>query len=97
MRSHCEQCGNTFEREPGFYLGSIYFNYGLTALVVAIAYPLMLLNRWGTDMQQKGLTLGFALLFPLWFHRYARSLWLGFDQFHDPRPGEMSSGDGPAT
>jgi len=24
--------------------------------------------------------------FPIWFHRYARALWMGFDQFLDPRP-----------
>jgi hypothetical protein len=36
-------------------------------------------------------TLAFALLFPLWFFRYARSLWLGFDQFIDPRPGERDA------
>jgi hypothetical protein len=34
------------------------------------------------------ITLAFALLFPIWFFRYARSLWLGFDQFMDPRAGE---------
>ena len=29
--------------------------------------------------------LVFVLIFPLWFFRYARSLWLGFDQYMDPR------------
>ncbi|MEY4176819.1 MAG: hypothetical protein RLY70_393, partial [Planctomycetota bacterium] len=27
----------------------------------------------------------FTVLFPMWFFRYARALWLGFDQMMDPR------------
>ena len=34
-------------------------------------------------------TFAFVVLFPTWFFRYARSLWLGFDQFIDPRAGEQ--------
>ena len=44
MRSSCEHCALRFEREPGFYLGAIYFNYGLTALVVAFGYPVLWLS-----------------------------------------------------
>ena len=40
-----QSCGVAFEREAGFYLGSIYVNYGVTALVVAIGYPLLLFNQ----------------------------------------------------
>lgn len=85
MQKQCTECGVTLEREPGFFLGSIYFNYGLTGLICAIAYPVLLFNRWVAD---KPLLIGtglFAVLFPIWFFRYARSLWLGFDQFVDPR------------
>ena len=38
MPERCEECRLDFRREPGFYLGSIYVNYGLTALVVTVAY-----------------------------------------------------------
>ena len=77
MWPECQHCHLPFEREPGFYLGSIYFNYGLTALVVTVAYFAM---YFGTTISQNAalisLTL-FCVLFPLWFFRYARSLWLG--------------------
>ena len=91
MHSQCSHCGISFEREPGFYLGSIYFNYGLTALITAIAYPVLMFNKILSDAQLLPLTLGFAVLFPIWFFRYARSLWLGFDQFIDPRQGETGT------
>jgi uncharacterized protein (DUF983 family) len=90
MHSQCPHCGVTLEREPGFYLGSIYFNYGLTALVTAIAYP-VLMFRGVPDKYLMPATLAWAILFPLWFFRYARSLWLGFDQYIDPRKGETGT------
>jgi uncharacterized protein (DUF983 family) len=92
MHKQCPHCGAAFEREPGFFLGSIYFNYGLTALIVAIAYPVLMFNRILSHEWLMAITLTFVVLFPLWFFRYARSLWLGFDQYWDPRSGEQGTG-----
>ena len=89
MHKSCSHCHAPFEREPGFFLGSIYFNYGLTALILAIAYPLFLFNRWVPEKWLLPSALVFTILFPIWFFRYARALWLGFDQFVDPRTGEQ--------
>ena len=85
MSPDCTHCGAKFEREGGFFLGSIYLNYGLTALVTAIFYPLCLFNRILDKTTLMVVCVAFAILFPLWFFRYARSLWLGFDHFADPR------------
>jgi uncharacterized protein (DUF983 family) len=97
MWPKCSRCGLPFEREPGFYLGSIYFNYGLTALIVTIAYFIFF---FATDVPQNvvlGLLTAFCVLFPLWFFRYARSLWLGMDEYIDPdsekrKPGSTTPG-----
>ncbi|MGE3778315.1 MAG: DUF983 domain-containing protein [Pirellulaceae bacterium] len=86
MNDSCAHCHAKFEREGGFFLGSIYFNYGLTALIVAIAYPVLLFNEVIEEQTLLGVALVFVLVFPVWFFRYARSLWLGFDQYWDPRP-----------
>lgn len=85
MNDVCPKCGAAFEREAGFYLGSIYVNYGLTALVVAIGYPLLLFNEVLAERTLLLLALAFSILFPIWFFRYARALWLGFDEYCDPR------------
>ncbi len=85
MHTHCSECGAKFEREAGFFLGSIYFNYGLTALIVAVAYPMLLFSKTASERTLLWSALAFTLLFPMWFFRYARALWLGFDQFMDPR------------
>ena len=84
MSPQCDHCGMKFEREPGYFLGSIYFNYGLTALLITAAFFTLYL---GFDISPDVLLwplAAFCLLFPLWFFRYARSLWLGFDVYFDP-------------
>lgn len=89
MHSCCPHCGLKLEREPGFYLGSIYINYGITALIAAIAYPALLFNEIVDETSLMIGSLIFVLLFPVLLFRHARSLWLGFDQWHDPREGEQ--------
>ncbi len=93
MHDVCPECDATFEREAGFYLGSIYVNYGLTALVVAIGYPVLLFNQIVAEGPLLAMALGFSIIFPICFFRYARSLWLGFDEFCDPRRTADPSSD----
>jgi uncharacterized protein (DUF983 family) len=85
MHAKCEPCGLPFEREPGFFLGSIYVNYGLTAALVTAGYFALFFSDTLSDRQRLWLLVAFSVMFPLWFFRYARSLWLGFDQLFDPR------------
>ena len=89
MHEKCAHCDVKFEREPGFFLGSIYFNYGLTALLATIIYAVLYANRLASGWEPKAALLVFVVIFPLLFHRHARSLWLGFDQWYDPRSGEL--------
>ena len=88
MNEHCPHCQVKFEREPGFFLGSIYINYGITALVTSAVAITMILNNWRSTPEQLGIALAIAILLPVFLHRHARSLWLGFDQWRDPQPGE---------
>ncbi len=85
MTDRCSHCERSFEREAGFFLGSIYINYGLTALLIAVVYPVLLFNQVASNNTLLFGSLAFSVVFPIWFFRYARSLWLGFDQFVDPR------------
>jgi hypothetical protein len=85
MNPACERCSFPFRREDGFYLGAIYFNYGLTALVLTAIYPLLVLTETLSARRTLVASMLFAIAFPLVFFRFARSLWLGFDEFVDPR------------
>lgn len=88
MHKNCPKCGVKFEREPGFFLGSIYINYGLTSLLATIGYVVLFANRLDGDWRWKGMLCAFVVIFPILMHRLARALWLGFDQWHDPQAGE---------
>jgi uncharacterized protein (DUF983 family) len=79
MDDACRHCGLDFKREPGFYLGSIYINYGITALGAGGLY-LLLVHGLGLS-REKALAacLAVAVLFPVWFFRYARSFLLAID------------------
>ena len=91
MHGQCPHCGVKFEREPGFFLGSIYINYGLTVLIVTIAYPVLLFNKIVPELPLLAASLAFTVGFPLLVFPWARSLWLGFDQWRDPREGEQGT------
>jgi hypothetical protein len=85
MNEMCPGCGLRMEREPGFYLGAIYFNYGLTALAVTIAFPLLTLTQMLTSRQALFVCMAFVVIFPLAIFRLARSFWLAFDEMIDPQ------------
>lgn len=95
MNRNCRHCGVSFTREPGFFLGSIYINYGLTSLIVAVTYPILLFNKIATQTQLLTASLAFVAVFPILLFPFARSLWLAFDQCYDPRPGEVGTGKTP--
>ena len=101
MFPRCAECGFRFDREPGYWLGSIYVNYGLTALIVTVAYFVLYLTRAiPADVLLWSLA-AFCLLFPIWFFRYARSLWIALDLYFDPVQArelhDGSSSEGQAT
>jgi uncharacterized protein (DUF983 family) len=84
MRPRCPACGLRYEREPGYFVGAIYLNYGVTALLMLGGY--FLLDAWlepGTRVQL-AVWVTFAIAFPLWFFRYSKGLWLGLDYLVDP-------------
>ena len=88
MRDPCQSCGRKFNRAPGYLLGSVYFNYGVTAILVVVLYFSLFFTQ-AMNSNGRLLTLSaFSLLFPLWFFRYARALWIAFDEQFDPWPNE---------
>ncbi|MCA9259596.1 MAG: hypothetical protein KDA61_10375, partial [Planctomycetales bacterium] len=71
MHRECPHCGRLFDRAPGYLLGSIYINYGVTALLVVIVYFTCYFAEWLTGNQLLVLLTAFSVAFPMWFFRYA--------------------------
>jgi len=81
MRETCDACGLKYEREQGYFVGAIYLNYAVTA-VVSLGGAMLIatwleLSPWG----EVGVASILGALVPLLFFRYSKSLWLGIDHF----------------
>jgi uncharacterized protein (DUF983 family) len=83
MNLVCAVCDLRFERAQGYWVGAIYVNYGVTTLI-AVAGFFLLRATAGLESEQLALWIPFAIVFPLWFFRYSRSLWLGLEYGLNP-------------
>lgn len=86
MHERCQHCRWRFEREPGYFLGAMYINYGVTVVIALLGY--FALEYWApvSLTMQLVLWVVFGTLFPVVFFRHARGLWLGFDLLCDATP-----------
>ncbi len=83
MEPTCTECGFKYEREPGYFLGSAYVNYGLTALIVTFSYIVLRLILRIENHILIGPLAAFCVLFPLFSFRYARAFWMAMDCHFD--------------
>src|ERR1041385_8460848 len=91
MNDRCPVCNLRFEREPGYFMGSLYISY-------AIAVAVLVLWLWIGSMLFPDVDLGWivlgciALFVPLvpMVTRYARVIWMYFDRWAWPtKPEEL--------
>lgn len=86
MHEQCSVCDLRFEREPGYFLGSMYISYGL-ALLIIVVFTVVL---WATtDWWITSATIwGVVLFLPCapTITLFSRVLWIYFDQTTDPEP-----------
>jgi uncharacterized protein (DUF983 family) len=86
MARACRACGLRYERAQGYFVGAIYVNYAVTsALAVGGFFALWAWAGLSAEVQL-ALWAPFVVLFPLWFFRWSRSLWLGLEYFINPEP-----------
>jgi uncharacterized protein (DUF983 family) len=84
MEPRCSECGTVFEREPGYWLGALYFSYGLGLILAAPVALWMYASGASAGAIVLAAMAQLALWSPLTF-RYARLFWLYLDQRIDPR------------
>lgn len=83
MHPVCSHCGLKYEREPGYFLGSIYVNYSVTALTTTACYVgFHIVAGYSNGMVVPPL-LAFCILFPILFFPFARAHWLAMDLSFD--------------
>ncbi len=84
MYEFCEECGQQFELETGFYWGAMYVSYAMTAgwaiANFVILYFIFHISLWFFIPY---LVITLILLYPLMF-RISRSIYLSFFIYYDP-------------
>ncbi len=84
MCERCSICDLKFEREPGYFLGAMYFSFAMGVLIMApIAVSLWALTGWGIT---KVIICSVVLFLPFapTITLFARVLWIYLDQTVDP-------------
>lgn len=85
----CPGCGWCFERDPGYWTGSMGINIIVAELVWAALFVLAAVVTWPTPPWQALTWASVALmvLLPLAFFPWSRTLWIAFDLFFRPVEG----------
>lgn len=81
MVVRCPRCGLRFQREPGQWLGSWFLNI-CAAQVVVVALMVSGVALWYPDPPIVALAAagaGGAVVFPVWFFPYSRTIWVAID------------------
>jgi uncharacterized protein (DUF983 family) len=85
IHERCPVCGFKYEREPGYFLGAMYFSYGLSIPPgLAIVLLIWRFTSWPFDTVLLAAFVAYVPLVPA-VSRWARVLWLHLDQHFDPQ------------
>lgn len=79
MFTRCAACDLKFERESGYFIGAMYINYGATVLLAFPGYFLVEMFTPIPFLINLSVWALFSAIFPIFFYRYSKSLWLNFD------------------
>jgi hypothetical protein len=85
MNARCPECELIFEREPGYFLGSMYISYALASFLMLLMLGLahLALPEWDLVVLVVMVGICFLPLAPL-VTRYARVIWIYFDRWAWP-------------
>ncbi len=83
IRDRCPRCGLRFVREEGYFTGVYLVNFGVVLavlFVVVMAYAVYLAENPGTSVVP-ALVVGsaIAVVLPLVFYPFARTIWIALD------------------
>jgi uncharacterized protein (DUF983 family) len=86
----CPYCDESFQREPGFYIGAMYVSYALSvALVVTAFVGFVIIFGFDIEYVLAGLIPAIIILLPVLF-RTARIIWLNIFVKFDPERAQLA-------
>lgn len=88
----CPRCGFPYEREPGYFLASVWIiNYGAGSVLGIIIYLSLELTVHPPIGRLLALVVTPIILFNIIFARHAKAIFMALDHFYDPH--ERNPGD----
>jgi uncharacterized protein (DUF983 family) len=87
MRRECPVCGLDYFREPGYYVGAMIINYGITVVIIVAAYLLskFMPGNWHASADMKILAwISASIVVSLLLVPLSRGLWLAIDYWVEP-------------
>lgn len=84
MHTNCEVCGESFEREPGFYFGGMYGSYALYTLLISVVFVCFVLWLQFNVLYVLGVLIPILILSQPLFFRWGRLLWINIFVQYDP-------------
>ena len=86
MNETCPNCGCQFKREPGYFLGAMYFSYAMAipalAILTLLLWWFVLPGWWPHSVLPLACLLFVPLVPTIW--RYSRTMWMHLDRKLDP-------------
>jgi uncharacterized protein (DUF983 family) len=97
MKERCPRCDYKFEREEGFFLGAYTINLAISEGLVLLLAIVPLIALLGTGREVNlwpivGIGLAAAILAPLVFYPFSRTIWSAIDLVLRP-PGQTEPSD----
>jgi uncharacterized protein (DUF983 family) len=85
MNATCPACGLQFEREPGYFVGAMYFSYLLSVVFLAGMFFLLrwFMPAWSSQWVALVAVILFLPFVGMTF-RYSRTLWIYYDRWAWP-------------
>jgi uncharacterized protein (DUF983 family) len=85
MHERCPVCDLLYEREPGYFMGAMYISYGTATILIGLVMFVLHLALPSWDLGVLVLiATGLFLPFAPMTSRYARVIWMYFDQWAWP-------------
>ncbi|MBR9921371.1 MAG: DUF983 domain-containing protein [Bacteroidetes bacterium] len=84
MPDHCPHCSQNYMPEPGFYYGSMFLSYIMSAFFCLF---FIMFFHWVLDWSMGAsflLLLAVGGIFFVWFFRFARAVWINININYDP-------------
>ena len=84
MHPQCEVCGESFEREPGFYFGGMYGSYALYTAVIAVVFVSCVVLLGINIFYVLAILVPVLIISQPVFFRWGRLLWINVFVNYDP-------------